>query len=57
MITTAGTIIIFILLIAAFIAGILIGSFHTKRKAKFVGAIKNWKVEIEDKYKRLRGVE
>ena len=57
MVTTVGTIVIFILIGAAFIAGILIGSFNTKRKAKFVGAIKNWKVEIEDKYKRLRGVK
>ncbi len=52
--TTAGTIILFALIGISFGAGFYIGSFRTKRQAKLVGTVKNWKIEVTDKIKDLK---
>lgn len=51
--TTAGTVIFFILIIVSFIAGFYAGSFRTKRQAKLTGLVKDWKTEVKNKLKGL----
>ena len=52
--TTAGTILFFVLIIVGFVAGFYVGSFRTKRQAKLVGLVKDWKADVTAKVKNLK---
>lgn len=47
MITTIGYAIIFILIFAAFVAGLAIGSFRTKREQDGIDTMKDWLTQKE----------
>ena len=50
---TAGTILFFVLIIAGFVVGFYVGSFRTKRQAKLVGLVKDWKADVTANVKNL----
>ncbi len=52
-VTTPGMIILFLLLFAAFFAGLGVGSFHTKRKAEAIMKVKGWLSASEGSFNQM----
>ena len=44
-----------VVLIILFVVGFYVGSFRTKRQAKVIGKINDWKTEVTDVYKQTKG--